>query len=200
MESDTFKNLPMLLEHAQKSWSKPIDNCEGQVPMRNPILRSLVAGLAGLLLAATAFGTQRRGLYNEAMIRERVIKRVMPEFPRETPVDSSLGIVVVAVVFDEEGKLSQAEVLDAPHPLIKQAVLDALKLWETGRFTTSNGPLQLVGWLSFACIIKDGKRVIEYTHRTNEDNKPDKRYTHPFSRAHPRMPFYYHYHFGSTLR
>jgi hypothetical protein len=168
--------------------------------MTKPILTSLVSVLVALLLVATALGTQRQGLYDEAMIRERVIKLVMPEFPRETPVDSSLGIVVVAVVFDEEGKLSQAEVLDAPHPLIKQAVLDALKLWETGRFSTSNGPLQLLGWLSFACIMKDGKRVIEYTHRTNEDNKPDKRYIHPFSRANPRTPIYYQYQFGPALR
>jgi outer membrane biosynthesis protein TonB len=99
--------------------------------MRKPILNSLVSVLIALLLVATSLGTQRLGLYPEGLIRKIVIKHVMPEFPKGTPINSAQGLVVVAVVFDEEGKLSQAEVLEAPHPLIKQAVLDALKLWET---------------------------------------------------------------------
>lgn len=163
--------------------------------MSNSIPTSLVSVLVALLLVATASGTPRQGLYNEAMIRERVIKLVMPEFPKETPVDSSVGIVVVAVVFDEAGKLSQAEVMEAPHPLVKQAVLDALQLWETGRFGGPDGPHQLCGWLSFDSMVKDGEGRIEYTQRSSEDNKRDKRFKHPFSRTNPRTPFFYQYTF-----
>jgi len=104
-------------------------------------------------------------------------------------------MVIVAVVFDEEGKLSQAAVLEAPHPLIKQAVLDALRLWETGRFGGPDGPHQLCGWLSFDSTIKDGKGSIEYTQRTNEDNKPDRRYQHPYARTGRGTPFCYQYQF-----
>ncbi|MEK6304192.1 MAG: hypothetical protein AABO41_26185 [Acidobacteriota bacterium] len=125
-------------------------------------------------------------------MRQAVIKRAIPELPKDTPIESADGLVVVAVVFDEEGKLSQAEVLEAPHPSIKQAVLDALKLWETERRGVFEGPHQLVGWLSFNCTIKDGKWGIEYT-QTDEDHKPDKRYKHPFARTNPRTPFYYQY-------
>jgi hypothetical protein len=161
--------------------------------MTKPILNSLVSVLIALLLVATSLGTQRLGLYPEGAIRQMVIKRVMPEFPKETPINSAQGLVIVAVVFDEEGKLSQAEVLEAPHPLIKQAVLDALNLWETEQRSSFDGLHQICGWLSFDCTIKDGKWGIEYTQRTNEDNHLDKRYRHPFSRADRRTPFYYQY-------
>lgn len=141
--------------------------------MHKPIVTPLTSVLIGLLLFTTTLGIQRLGLYPEGAIRQIVIKRVMPEFPKETPINSAQGLVIVAVVFDEEGKLSQAEVLEAPHPLIKQAVLDALKLWETERRGSFYGLHQLAGWLSFDCTIKDGKWGIEYTQRTNEDNHLD---------------------------
>lgn len=160
--------------------------------MSKPILISLISVLMGLPLFTTTLGAQRLGLYPEGAIRQLVLKRVMPELPKETPINSAQGLVIVAVVFDEEGKLSQAEVLEAPHPLIKQAVLDALKLWETDRRGGPDGLHQLAGWLSFDRI-KDGKWGIEYTERTNEDNNLDKRYRHPFARTHPRSPFYYQY-------
>jgi len=161
--------------------------------MRKLILNSLISVLIALLLVATSLGTQRLGLYPEGAIRKIVIKRVMPEFPKGTPINNAQGLVIVAVVFDEEGKLSQAEVLEAPHPLIKQAVLDALKLWETEPRGVFEGLHQLAGWLSFDCMIKDGKWGIEYTQRTDEDNHLDNRFIHPFSRANRRTPFYYQY-------
>lgn len=161
--------------------------------MIKPIRTLSVSVLMVLLPFTTALGTQRQGLYPEGAIRRIVLKRVMPEFPKETPINSAQGVVIVAVVFDEEGKLSQAEVLEAPHALIKQAVLDALTLWETGRFGSFRGLHQLAGWLSFDCTINDGKWGIEYTQRTSEDHKPDKRYKHPFARTNPRTPFYYQY-------
>lgn len=161
--------------------------------MSNPIPTSLLSIIITVVLVTTTLGTQRQGLYPEGAIRRIALKRVMPEFPKETPINSAQGIVIVAVVFDEEGKLSQAEVLEAPHALIKRAVLDALTLWETGRFGSFYGLHQLAGWLSFDCTINDGKWGIEYTQRTSEDHKPDKRYKHPFARTNPRTPFYYQY-------
>jgi TonB family protein len=133
-------------------------------------------------------------LYPEKHLREVVIKSVMPEYPDEALRNGAQGTVVVAVVFDAEGQLSKAEVLEAPHPAIKKATLDALKFWRTGRYGDESGPQPMAGWLSFSFAIEKGHGRVAYAKRTDEDNQlPDKRYIHPFAPTSVRTPFYYMY-------
>jgi TonB family protein len=163
------------------------------------LTRSKTASLAVILflLACPEISkAQSQGIYAEALLRQRIIYSQQPEFPREALEAGAQGTVIVAVVFDEEGNLSKAEVMESPHPAIKQAVLDALKQWKSGRYGGNGGPWKLTGWLSFSCVIEDGRGQIVYTQRTDADNKPDKRYRHPFAQTHERFPFYYRYQFG----
>ncbi|HLG17703.1 MAG TPA: energy transducer TonB [Blastocatellia bacterium] len=120
----------------------------------------------------------------------------MPDYPNEALKAEARGVVIAAVVFDENGDLSTVDVLEAPHPSIKQAITEALLQWKTGRYGTDSGPKRLVGWLSFECEIKDGVGHIGYTRRTDDDNQPDKRYRHPHVCCDPRTPFYYCYQGG----
>ena len=132
-------------------------------------------------------------LYPEKHQREVVIKRVMPEYPDEALRNGAQGIVVIAVVFDAEGQLSKAEVLEAPHPSIKKATLDALRFWRTGRYGDESGPQPMAGWLSFSFEIENGQGRVDYAKRTDEDHLPDKRYIHPFAPTSVRTSFNYMY-------
>ncbi|MEK6304298.1 MAG: energy transducer TonB [Acidobacteriota bacterium] len=149
----------------------------------------LVASQASALSAVAT-----DALYCEAMLRERIVKRTILPYPRQALDNGAQGRVIVAVVFDQYGDLSKVEVLEAPHPSTKQAVIDTLKDWKAARMGTSSGPINLVGWLSFDFSIQGGVGHVEYAERSNDDDKPDKRYIHPFIRSKP--PFYYQYQFG----
>ena len=149
--------------------------------------------LAMVLSIPVVSSAQHIALYPEKHQREVVIKRVMPEYPDEALRNGAQGIVVIAVVFDAEGQLSKAEVLEAPHPAIKRATLDALRFWRTGRYGDESGPYRMAGWLSFSFVIENGHGRVDYTKRTDEDHLPDKRYIHPFAPTSPRTPFYYMY-------
>ena len=133
-------------------------------------------------------------IYCEAMLRVAIVSKTPFHYPREAMQIGAQGRVIVAVVFDEFGNLSKIEVLEAPHPSIRQAVIDTLKDWKTSRHSTSSGPSNLVGWLSFDFTIQGDVGRVEYTEHSNDDDKPDKRYIHPFIRS--KHSFYYQYEFG----
>lgn len=159
--------------------------------------RMLVLSLALLLVASQATvlsAAGRSGIYSEAALRQTIVRTTTPPYPREALESGAQGRVIAAVVFDEDGNLSKIEVLEAPHPSIRQSVIDTLKDWKAARFSTSNGRIKLAGWLSFDFTIQDGVGHVEYAQRGNDDDKPDKRYIHPF--IHSKPPFYYQYQFG----
>ena len=130
-------------------------------------------------------------IYCEAMLRQAIVRKTPFHYPREAMQSGAQGRVIVAVVFDEFGDLSKIEVLEAPHPSIRQAVIDTLKDWKASRHSTTSGPSNLVGWLSFDFTIQDGAGHVEYAEHSNDDDKPDKRYKHPFIRS--KHSFYYQY-------
>jgi hypothetical protein len=144
--------------------------------------------------AATQSAVATDAIFCEAMLRQSIIRKTIPPYPREAIKSGAQGRVIAAVVFDEDGNLSKVEVLEAPHTSIRQSVIDTLKDWKASRHSTSNGPINLVGWLSFDFSIQGDVGHVEYAERSNDDNKPDKRYIHPF--IHSKPPFYYQYEFG----
>ena len=154
----------------------------------------LIALLLVTSQAAAMSAVATDAIFCEAALRQKIVKTTTPTYPREALESGAQGRVIAAVVFDEFGDLSKIEVLEAPHPSIREAVIDTLKDWKAGRFSTASGPINLVGWLSFDFAIQKGVGHVKYAEHSNDDDKPDKRYIHPF--IHSKPPFYYRYEFG----
>ena len=161
--------------------------------MKPKVFALLLALLLLISHEAASSAAARNGKHSEAALRRTIVRTATPPYPREALESGAQGRVIAAVVFDEDGNLSKIEVLEAPHPSIRQSVIDTLKDWKAARFSTSNGRIKLVGWLSFDFTIQDGVGHVEYAQRGNDDDKPDKRYLHPFT--HTKNPFYYQYKF-----
>lgn len=161
--------------------------------MKPKVFVLLLALLLLISHEAASSAAARNGKYSEAALRRTIVRTTTPPYPREALESGAQGRVIAAVVFDEDGNLSKIEVLVAPDRSIRQSVIDTLKDWKAARLSTANGRIKLVGWLSFDFTIQGGVGYVEYAEHNNDDDKPDKRYIHPFT--HTKNPFYYQYKF-----
>ena len=62
--------------------------------------------------------------------KQKATKRVQPVYPKESVKNHISGRVIVTILVDESGKVSEAKVNQAPDELTGQAVVDAAKQWE----------------------------------------------------------------------
>src|SRR5262249_5936475 len=102
----------------------------------------------------------------ESDMRREITEGPMPSYPDEALKAGAQGTAMVAVLFDEDGKLWKAAVLESPHPAIAEGVMDALKRWKTyPRGTDLHARVRVASWLSFDFKIKDGMGYVGYTSR-----------------------------------
>ena len=72
-----------------------------------------------------------RAPVGEAGLRKlKATKRVQPVYPKESLDKGVSGRVVVDILVDENGRVPEAKVNEAPDELTGQAVVDAAKQWE----------------------------------------------------------------------
>lgn len=85
----------------------------------------------------------------------------MPVFPSEAVRENASGVIVARVDIDAKGILRSVEILQAPHPAIAQATLEAVKQWQFEFYANDDGrPECLNGKLTFYSIIEDGKAFV----------------------------------------
>jgi TonB family protein len=97
-----------------------------------PAMFLMLASLLGFDVAATA---QKlcpfKAPVGEAGLRkQKATKRVQPLYPEESLKNGISGKVIVEILVDENGKVPEAKVNQAPDELTGQAVVDAAKQWE----------------------------------------------------------------------
>ena len=72
-----------------------------------------------------------RAPVGEAGLRkQKATKRVQPVYPKESLQNGISGRVIVDILVDENGKVPEAKVNQAPDELTGQAVVDAVTQWE----------------------------------------------------------------------
>jgi TonB family protein len=96
----------------------------------------------------------------EASIRDYAVRKVLPAFPAEAANASVSGVAVAKVRIDEKGTLSSVEILQAPHPSIAQATMDAVKQWQFKFYENDVAPECFNSKLTFYFVIEDGKAFV----------------------------------------
>lgn len=109
--------------------------------------------VTGLAIKAFSQSTLR---VSESTLRKAAIKTVMPSFPEESRKHKKTGIAVAFLHIDEKGNVGKVDTLDAPDPLIKEAVVSAIKQWVFKPTHFRGEPVKVQGKLTFYYII-DGK-------------------------------------------
>jgi TonB family protein len=93
--------------------------------------------------------------------KQKATKKVKPVYPEESLKNNVTGRVVVDILVDENGKVPEAKVKEAPDELTGQAVVEAAKKWEFQTPPKIQGrQICYSSTLSFKFEIKDGKGKI----------------------------------------
>jgi len=92
---------------------------------------SLAAGLGLSVITLAQTPCPFRVPVGETGLRkQKATKTVQPVYPDESLKNHVTGKVIVEILVDEEGKVPEAKVKQAPDELTGQAVVDAAKQWE----------------------------------------------------------------------
>ncbi len=105
-----------------------------------------------------------RAPVGEAGLRKKkATKTVQPVYPNESLTNHVTGKVIVEILIDENGKVPEAKVKQAPDELTGQAVVDAAKHWEFKAPPKVQGrQICYESTLSFKFEIRNGKgRVLD---------------------------------------
>ena len=90
--------------------------------------------------------------------KQKATKKVKPLYPEESLKNNVIGRVVVDILVDENGKVPEAKVREAPDELIGRAVVEAAKQWEFQTPPKIQGrQICYSSTLSFKFEIKGGK-------------------------------------------
>ena len=97
------------------------------------------------------------GLFSsERGFRINATHKVMPEYPAEALKDGAQGVVVLSLYHDGEGNASHIRTLEAPHPAISEAAVNAARQWKWRPFVSGGIPRPVRGKLTFYFVIEGG--------------------------------------------
>lgn len=96
----------------------------------------------------------------EASIRDFAVRKVLPNFPSDAANANVSGVAIAKVRINEKGTLTSVEILEAPHPSIAQATIDAIKQWEFKFQENEATPECFNSKLTFYFVIEGGKAFV----------------------------------------
>lgn len=141
--------------------------------MKKTLVRGTIAGLLPLFFcmgAQPVWGLQtlKSVTVHETYLRKRATKTVPPGFPEQAKKRGAKGVVVAQINVDEQGEVARVEVLEAPDPLIKEAVIKAIEQWRFDPPTIGGKPVRIRGKLTFYYVIERGKGRVDNPRQFNQ--------------------------------
>jgi len=115
----------------------------------------------GSAVKATRADDQNIVQVPEAVLRNLATRTVMPDYPEKSKTQGSKGIAVAQLHLNEEGVLTNVEILEAPDAEIAQAVKKAVKQWKFKTVQVNDKPCLIVGKLTFYFVINGGAARVE---------------------------------------
>ena len=92
----------------------------------------------------------------EAELRSLATKTVMPTFTAAPNAKIVEGVVVVQLDIDEQGNITQLNIIETPDPALTAPLSDALRQWQFKPPHLNGQPITIRGKLTFYYVIKDG--------------------------------------------
>jgi TonB family protein len=122
---------------------------------------SLMALLCSIALSAASPQELRYVIINEETLRRYAVEVVMPSYPQRARRRNAQGVAVVQLDVNEQGGVAGADVLEAPDPLIREAVVQAVRQWKFKPPTIHGKAVSIRGKLTFYYVIKNGEGRVE---------------------------------------
>lgn len=94
----------------------------------------------------------------EPVFRKLISNLVMPVYPDAARRQGQHGIAVAEVLVDEQGKVADVQMLEAPSAEVGDAVIVAIRQCAFNAAESDTGPIRVSGKLTFYFIIgRDGR-------------------------------------------
>lgn len=74
----------------------------------------------------------------------RRVREVQPRYPAEAQADGASGTVILEVLINRDGKVSELRVLRSVHPLLDEAAVEAVRQWEYAATLVNGRPQPVV--------------------------------------------------------
>ena len=98
----------------------------------------------------------------EQVFRKLISKLVMPVYPDAARRRGERGVAVAEVLVDEQGRLADVQILEAPSAEIGEAVIAAVRQCRFSAAESDGGPIRVSGKLTFYFVIdRDGLARVE---------------------------------------
>jgi len=85
------------------------------------------------------------------------VKVVLPEYPLDAIKKHQTGVAVALVYTDDKLNVSRVDILQAPSPVIANAVRDAVSKWKFRAMSSATARQKLIGKLTFYFLRYKGK-------------------------------------------
>ena len=116
--------------------------------------------------------TPRYVVVTEATLRKYAVKLVLPDYPEASRQRHAKGVAVAQIDVDAQGSVKQAEVLESPDALTKEAVAAAVRQWQFKPATIGGKAVPISGKLTFYFVIERGKGRVKHPEQFTENESP----------------------------
>jgi TonB family protein len=114
-------------------------------------------------LGAHAFPQcKEQGVLSETQIRKIAAEAYMPIYPEESRKKGQTGVAVAEVSLNENDRVTDVRILEAPSPSIARAVKDAVMKW---KFPHHEGVVCFKGKLTFYFLLHNGAAFVKNPRR-----------------------------------
>jgi TonB family protein len=118
-------------------------------------------------------------------LNRAAVRKVEPAYPPIAKAAKASGVVQVQITVSEEGKVTDAKVLNG-HPLLRQAALDAANQWLFKPTLYTGPPLRFIGVLTFN-FAPGGKTTVDVAPTTGSLSPQEKRRQESLAKLHPSV-------------
>ena len=91
--------------------------------------QSAVEPTAGVKQDPSRTGTDGWGLYPESYVRDHAITTAIPAYPADAIKRHATGLMQARIAINDRGEVEQIKFSPNSHPLLRQAVADAVAQW-----------------------------------------------------------------------
>ena len=124
--------------------------------------QSAVEPKVGVKQDPSLTGTDGWGLYPESYVRDHAITSAMPIYPADAIKRHATGVMQAKISINDRGQVEQIKFNPNSHPLLRQAVADAVSQWT---FDLQPGVVipgrMFLSRLKFKFSINDGVPLVE---------------------------------------
>ena len=112
-------------------------------------------------------------LHPEYFLRKHLTNYEAPQYPDEARNEKAHGTVHLFVVFDTQGRLSEATILDSPNESLAEAVLSACKTWRLKPYAQDAEAFYL-GELRVVFTLEEGSAKVTETSEADQRKVSDR--------------------------